>query len=736
MVAGLVLVRTNVPLAHAASTIVVNSTADSIANDGVCTLREAIIAANTDTASGAAAGECIAGSGADTINFAITGSASYTLTDRNSVVKNGYTIAPTSILPVITSEVTINGYSQPGALANNAVAPAPLNGTLLIELDGENAGTVQGIRFGGNNIAVKGLVVNRFRGNTGCQGFQVDGDNNHIAGNYIGSDPTGLIGRGNEGVGVQNGPGSGDGLLVGGTDPADRNLIIDNNGGGISPNTGHSNWTIQGNYVGIAADGVTPIGNSFTGGPGGMSIDNGPGHVIGGTAPGAANVVSGNLNSGIAPDDSPGVTIQGNLIGTDYTGTVAVPNQGPGVTISTSDNFVIGGTTAAARNIISGNKGSGIYAGGSVAGVIEGNYIGLDITGLAPIGNDGPVGGFGVMLAETGAVTLGGTTAAARNIISGNNLANVYLLGYGTTSNKVVTGNYIGTNANGDISSSISAAQGGGIRVLAEAVDNMIGGTTPSASNRIAGNRGWGIGVEEITVQAATYTAIPFSNSIIGNEIYSNGVNSGLPSPNGLGIDLFHSTDTSDPLDLIPESYVGLGFNPNTPAGSTPGEANDYINHPVISKVEYAGSTATATFDLNVAGSTTGNYRVEFFANEDSSASGKTYLGFTNVAPGTNLTASSLTIPSGYDMAGKYITATVTELNDPGTNSGFGSTSEFSEPVQAVLGVNTANVSAPKTGLAITGQDAKTPMLFGTFLISAALTTVVARRRYIYRLRR
>lgn len=79
---------------HAASTITVNSTADTTADDGECTLREAITAANTDTASGVTGGECIAGSGADTIEFNITGTPGFT---NNS--QDGYTISPTSALP-------------------------------------------------------------------------------------------------------------------------------------------------------------------------------------------------------------------------------------------------------------------------------------------------------------------------------------------------------------------------------------------------------------------------------------------------------------------------------------------------------------------------------------------------------------------------------------------------------------------------------------------------------------
>ena len=75
---------------------------DNQSDDGECTLREAIIAANTNTASGATGGECIAGdAGADTIQFDITGVADFTVG-----LGDGYTIQPTSGLPGIKTAVT------------------------------------------------------------------------------------------------------------------------------------------------------------------------------------------------------------------------------------------------------------------------------------------------------------------------------------------------------------------------------------------------------------------------------------------------------------------------------------------------------------------------------------------------------------------------------------------------------------------------------------------------------
>ena len=99
------------PAPARANTIPVNTTADGTANDGKCTFREAIIAANTNSASGLA-GECVAGTaGLDTISFNIPA------TDPNcDAMTQVCTMTRTAALPAITEAVTLNGYSQPGAL--------------------------------------------------------------------------------------------------------------------------------------------------------------------------------------------------------------------------------------------------------------------------------------------------------------------------------------------------------------------------------------------------------------------------------------------------------------------------------------------------------------------------------------------------------------------------------------------------------------------------------------------
>ena len=101
LVFSLAVAAVAIPSARAA-TIVVNGTGDTSANDGKCTLHEAILAANTDTASGAAAGECIAGSGADVIHFAIPGSDS-------GCDGTGVCTILTGGLPSLDTAMTIDG---------------------------------------------------------------------------------------------------------------------------------------------------------------------------------------------------------------------------------------------------------------------------------------------------------------------------------------------------------------------------------------------------------------------------------------------------------------------------------------------------------------------------------------------------------------------------------------------------------------------------------------------------
>ena len=177
---------------------------------------------------------------------------------------------------------------------------------------------------------------------------------------------------------------------------------------------------------------------------------------------GAGNVISGNTGDGVDINGSgtTGNVVAGNLIGTDVTGDVALGNASSGVYIATSasDN-IIGGTTASARNIISANEYSGVEIFGANDNLVEGDYIGTDITGTVALGNNQGSGTFGfadggvAIEAGTASNTIGGLTATpgngAGNLVSGNTFAGVLL--YGAGSNNLVVGNLIGTDVTGTV---------------------------------------------------------------------------------------------------------------------------------------------------------------------------------------------------------------------------------------------------------------------------------------------
>lgn len=410
LVTGLAVVNLSVYAADpdVTTTITVDSTgdgsdaniADNICDDGSgnCTLRAAIEESNGTT-------------GTQTIEFAITGTADFTNSGQN-----GYRISPVTALPQLTDSVEIDGYSQPNSAENTAVSPNPLNGRLLIELDGSSIiPSANGLSIQADDTTIKGLIINDWT----FDGIEVQANDAVIQGNYIGTDYSGSAAEPNVERGIAGWGGTGNNALIGGTSPEMRNLISGNgtvpSGAAIGIGTNHDNWTIQGNYIGLAADGVTALPNAQLGGSGNPSIDNVSGTVVGGTDPGAANVISGNNGHGLAPYNAPNTTIQGNFIGTDYTGTVAKGNLGAGIAMSDGcHGSVIGGSASSARNIIANSGGDGIYISESNDVTVQGNHIGTGILGNESFGN-----GQNAINIDDGSagVLVGGTTAGASNRI-------------------------------------------------------------------------------------------------------------------------------------------------------------------------------------------------------------------------------------------------------------------------------------------------------------------------------
>ena len=221
-------------------------------------------------------------------------------------------------------------------------------------------------------------------------------------------------------------------------------------------------------------------------------------------------------------------TVVGCYIGTDVTGTIAQPNGWTYETVTnvlccgiyvSGDYTTIGGSTAADGNVISGNMYAGIVVNSS-NNTITGNYVGVDATGNVAMGNTQE--GIIIYSTYTGN-TIGGTTTGAGNVISGNGTYGIDLAG----SNTIVEGNYIGLNATG-----VNAIGNGshGIYLESTALNNTIGGTADGAGNIIAYNSGDGVHVADATTDATTgITSTAVGNAILSNQIYSNA---------GPGIDL------------------------------------------------------------------------------------------------------------------------------------------------------------------------------------------------------
>ena len=289
-------------------------------------------------------------------------------------------------------------------------------------------------------------MINRFDGNPGpAIRFQTNGGN-IVEGNFIGTDVTGTVDLGN-GIGVFiDGPSNN---RIGGTTAAASNLISGNAIGiNTSAPTGLSTTgnLVQGNFIGTNAAGTADLGNSANG----VQLFRAAAvTTIGGTVPGARNIISGNDYSGIGFDSTSGTLVQGNFIGTDVTGTFDLGNSFMGVQLPAANpNNTLGGTVTAARNIISGNNINGIQIrGANTSGnLVQGNFIGTNFQGTAAIGNT--LSGVSV---ESSNNTIGGGTATAGNIVSGNGQDGISIFTEtSSTTGITVQNNFIGTDVTGN----------------------------------------------------------------------------------------------------------------------------------------------------------------------------------------------------------------------------------------------------------------------------------------------
>jgi uncharacterized protein (TIGR02145 family) len=329
-----------------------------------------------------------------------------------------FTIQPLTALPEITDTVVIDGYSQPGATPATSSDPA----IIKIEIDGENlaAGT-SGFRIKANNCTIKGLNINRFKGDgilIGSSNESPLGIYNIIVGNYIGTDITGKnVFSDYQGTGIAVNK---DYNRIGGNLPSERNIICGNIDGVYVSRKGNS---VLGNYIGVDVSGKLALGNFR-----GVYIIDGIDNSIGGANPGERNIISSSASTGITiVGTSTGNKIVGNLIGVDISGKLKLGNEDCGIRIMNgASNNIIGGVNPGEGNVISNNLNDGILDVfsshdnvpiPSKGNIIKGNLIGTDSNGTSALGN----GKNGVHLDEYAILNvIGGSDNGAGNIIAFN----------------------------------------------------------------------------------------------------------------------------------------------------------------------------------------------------------------------------------------------------------------------------------------------------------------------------
>jgi hypothetical protein len=292
---------------------------------------------------------------------------------------------------------------QPGVLvttANNTIGPNNVisgNSGAGIEIQGAAAtnNLVQGNRIGLNAAGTSalgnsgpGVFLNGAPGNTiggmspalgnvisanGADGIRIAGSSataNLVLGNLIGVDAAGSVARGNTGSGVSVSAAAS--TTIGGTVSGAGNVISGNTQNGVNL-VAVTGTLVQGNRIGTNAAGTGPLGNSQDG----IHLMNAVNNLIGGTTAGAGNVISGNLRDGVRLGDvnTTGILVQGNFIGTNTSGSLALGNGGSGVFILQASGNIIGGMAAGAGNTIGNNGVDGVLVDTGTANAIQHNSI-------------------------------------------------------------------------------------------------------------------------------------------------------------------------------------------------------------------------------------------------------------------------------------------------------------------------------------------------------------------------
>ena len=519
------------------------------------------------------------------------------------------------------------------------------------------------------------------------------GTGNFVQGNYIGTDKTGTTAISNaNGVVIRSGATDN---TVGVTATGAGNVISGNKNAGVLIHDANTNSNkVQGNFIGTNEAGTAKLTSSLQ--VDGVRIDSSASdNTIGGATLGERNIISGNAGKGVYIQDGSSNKVQGNYIGTNASGTSAVPNGEEGVYVGTltggAQNNTIGGSTStpgkAPGNVISGNTGDGVVIIGSLSSgnSVQGNIIGLKADGSAALKNNGN----GMVLTnQVNGNFIGGTTSDTLNVISGNQGNGVVIA---SAQSNTVHGNKIGINAKG----TAFANGANGVYIAYGASGSVIGGTATEAGNTIAFN-----GVDGVRFEH-TGTA---GNAIRSNSIYGN---------TGLGINLVGGSQNAN-----------TGVTNNDAINGDPDTGpNNLQNYPVLNSNPLAlngKTTLTGTFNStpNI------DFDLDFYRSSASDPGtpkeGEIYIGTVSVhtdvngdavsAVGTGVSITGKTFTYEVDAyPGQYITATATRTSASDATGAENDTSEFSAPVLVahstpkITGFTPASGKAPNPNYAFAG---------------------------------
>jgi titin len=740
-----------------------------------------------------AAGSKIVGNhiGTDGVSFAEANAVTWGIrTLAPNTVIGGSTAADRNVIAgfiargINVADLAINTRIQGNYIGTNATGTAAvMNPSGNKELVGSEVGATgasMAIDSFGAGTQILGNVVS---GNPGW-GLAVAGSNTIVKGNLVGLDATGTNGIGNFGAGIIVTQGTG--MVIGGTGAGEGNVVADVRAqAGVPSLAGRAlvdisggSATVLGNKIGTNAAGTATVGTPGTVATPTFGVvargrdiaPTSPANVtIGGSAPGAGNLISGStinvsassynlqstvnavtvkgnrigtnaagtaslsnqtqIGTRIGPnvaatiggpgagegnvvsgnthpfsqgfgaiqvnDNQAGVTIQGNRIGTNATGTAALPNQSYGIRVAPQSQtsgtpfptgsggpVVIGGAAAGAGNLISGNVRSGLSING--ASTIKGNRIGTNAAGTSAIPNSTDPNLVSGAVELTGAgITFGGSAAGEGNLVSGNARYGVSITG---TNVPVVQGNKIGTTASGtgDLGNGRE-----GVSISGKAT-GAIGGTGAGQGNTIAYNAGPGVLLLNTKAVDVRGNAI-HSNDSLAIDLLQHLKPDVLSAPsNG---DQIHPTLTSVTAgggatnvagtvrsDKAGPIQVDVYASNACPSATGAGEAKQYLG--TIS-VPYAGGGVAIAFSSSVAASSVGSV-----VTATSTVPGNGTSQFSTCTPVSDLAFtvvdSHTSAPVGTEVASRYTV----------TNQGPAAATGISVSIEDLKGSTKANDAA------------------------------------------